>query len=491
MRATTILKQIVLFGLLSILWTGCSQNENESAEPVIASIGKEGKLYSNFTLKESGRSPRKYYCEPIGTVKPRQRIRVMETGGWEKYKVLFDDGSMGWIDAELIKPSKKTYVKHNETGGNQHIASNRGAVGAQRKIVKEVTEKTAVTRLEEYREVKSNDYVINWTKVRTEDDIEGWIMSDYLYRVVMEPFRSIQRKTWRYDMDRFEKKWKDKSITDLTKKYKEASAIQKTDTMDVYYFNNILLFKDNDKKFGVKVFVNNGIVESVDAGAQKTDFASYMPLSSTFRINFIANQLGNWNYIFDQTENPDQKTYNISDHLPKWANIIVVILIILVMLAVLYAVLSVPFLLVNKLTYRKSLDRKLFNRRIMLYATFGSIVLGYAFYLLMVMNVYPFCDYFWVTSLFCLGMILGNISKWRNDLDYKRCNAASCHQWTGEHVWTEYLGGSTVTQTVRYSNGATQTNQQTTRRYRDYRKCSACNNEWSIVRTEVFGGLKI
>jgi hypothetical protein len=161
------------------------------------------------------------------------------------------------------------------------------------------------------------------------------------------------------------------------------------------------------------------------------------------------------------------------------------------MLAVLYSVLSIPFFFVNKMVFRKSMNRELFNGRIMLYATLGSIVLGYAFYLLMVMNVYPFRDSFWITSLFCLGMILGNISKWRNDLDYNRCNAKSCHQWTGEHVWTEYLGGSTVTQTVRYSNGASETNKQTTRRYRDYRKCSACGNEWSIVRTEVFGSLRV
>lgn len=177
---------------------------------------------------------------------------------------------------------------------------------------------------------------------------------------------------------------------------------------------------------------------------------------------------------------------DLADYMPEWLTYIIYLIVFLIGLGILYYILKIPFIIVNKLTHRQSLNRKLFNRRIMIYATMGSIVLGYLYSVIMLVNIYPFNDYVFVTAFLCLGMILANIYKWRNDLDYNRCNAATCHQWTGEHSWTEYLGGETVTQT--FKDGST--NSQTTKYYREHRVCSACGYEWSILRKEVFGGLK-
>jgi hypothetical protein len=191
----------------------------------------------------------------------------------------------------------------------------------------------------------------------------------------------------------------------------------------------------------------------------------------------------------DTDENKESWSY--WDHLPGWLSWIIVIILLLIMLAILYGVLWFPYFLMNKWTFKQSLNRKLFNKRIMLYAILTSIIIGYIYYLIMVVNFYPFNNFFFITTLICLGMISGNIYRWRNRLDYNRCDSAECHQWTGQDNGTEFLGGLTETQNIRYSNGATEKNTRTTRHYRDHRICTACGNRWSIKRTEVIGGLKV
>lgn len=479
--------------LISILWllVGCDRSNYDTIQPVKAKIGKAGKLYSNFTMEYSGPN-KKRFSEVVCEVKPGQSILIMENPRWETFKVQLIDGSMGWIEAEYIEPSKRTNVKYTASGSNRHIASNRGAVGAARKIVKEVNEKTAVTRLEEYRDTnKRTGYSIDWTKVRTDDGIEGWIMSEYLYRVPIDTPRFINRKMYRYNMPGFVESNKGRSIDDFIAKYKEPSAVKKAGGQDINYFNNIYLFDKNNEYYGVRIYVKSGLIENIDAGAKKSSWVSYMPLSSELRINWLANYLGNWNYIFENENNPNEKTVDLWDYLPSWLAWIVTILIILLMVGILILILKIPYYIINKITFKQSLNRKLFNGRILFYATLLSIIFGYLYYILMVVNIYPFNEYFTITTLFCLGMLLGNISKWRNDLDYNRCNAPTCHQWTGEDNGTEFLGGSTVTQNIRHGDGRTETNKQTTRRYRDYRKCSACGHEWSIIRTQVIGSLKV
>jgi hypothetical protein len=472
----------------SLIFSSCDRSTDDTVEPTKATIAKAANIYSNFTM-DYNNPHKKLFSEPVGKVKPGQRILMLESSGWTDFKIQLPDGSTGWIEGEYIKPSKNTSVKFNSSGNNHHIASNRGAIGEDRKIVKEVNEKMAVTRLEEYTEVKTvrgRKSTLQWTKVRTEDGIEGWLMSDYLYQVVINPYRFISRKDWSFDRDAFVEKWKGKSIEKFTEKFKEPSGLKIADGQQISFFNNIFLFNGNKENYGVRVYVKDSLIETIDAGARKTSWVSYLPLASTFRINLIGNYLGNWNYMFESTGDPDSKVIDMRDYMPEWLSWIVVLLIFLISLVILYYILKIPFIIVNKVTYKQSLNRKLFNKRIMLYATLGSIILGYVYSLIMLVNVYPFNDYFFITALFCLGMILGNIGKWRNDLDYNRCNAATCHQWTGEHSWTEYLGGETVTQTM--SNGST--NSQTTRRYREHRICSACGHEWSIIRTHVIGGLK-
>ncbi|MCK5821742.1 MAG: hypothetical protein KAH17_07645 [Bacteroidales bacterium] len=491
MKKSKVFSPFLLLLISSVLvFTSCDRSTDDLVEPSKATIAKAGKLYSNSSI-DVNNSNNKLFSEVVGTIRPGQSIKILESNRFDDYKVQLSDGSMGWIEAEYIVASKHTFIKHNSSGDNRHIASNRGAIGTDRKIVKEVNEKTAVTRLEEYREVKSAKNILNWTKVRTEDGIEGWLMSDYLFRIAIDSHRYIQRKEWRYDKSRFIESWKGKSIEDFTDKYKEPSGIKIADGQNILYFNNFFLFDKNDEYYGVRVYVKDDLIENIDAGAHKTSYVSYMPLASLMRINILSNYVGNWNYLFESDQNPNGIVIDIRDYVPGWLSWVIVIVILLIALGILYLILKIPFFIVNKFTYKQSLNRKLFNGRIKLYATLGSLILGYTFYLFLVVNVYPFHTLFFIITLFCLGMILGNINKWRNDLDYNRCNAIDCHQWTGEHLWTEYLGGSTTTQTVSYGDGSTETNQQTTRRYREHRKCSACGYEWSIIRTEVIGNLKV
>lgn len=470
-------------------FAACDRSNDDAIQSVPAKIGKSGKVYSNFTA-EWGKSNTKNFSEEVGDIVPGQPVTVMEFDGWDRYKVQLPDGTMGWLDGEYLEPSKHTFVKHTAPSTNRHIASNRGAIGAARKIVKEVNKKTAVTRLEEIPDPERSANSIDWTKVRTDDGIEGWIMSNYLYPVIMDPVRYINRKEWHYGMDSFKKKWIDEPLEKFEKKYKEPSGIKISDRQKICYFNNIYLFKDTKEYYSIRVHAIDGVIKDIDAATRRTSWVGYMPLSSLLRINVLANYLGNWQYILEDDTDLNKESFDMKDHLPSWLYWIVVLLIFLLMLAILFFVLKVPYYIVNKWTYKQSLNRDLFNRRIMTYAVLGSVILGYTYYVLMVANFFPFNKYFFITTLFCLGMILGNISKWRNDLDYNRCNREGCHQWTGQDNGTEFLGGSIVTQTITYNNGATEKNKQTIRKYRDHRKCSACGNEWSIIRTEVFGRLK-
>lgn len=485
MKKLRIFIPVLLLIAGSLIFSSCDKSTDDTVEPTKATIAKAAKVYSSFYMEKPNRG---LLSVVVGEVKAGQSILIMECDGWN-YKILLADGTMGWIEGEYLKPSRHTFIRYQGSTSNRHIASNRGAIGDDRKIVKEVNEKTAVSRLEEYGEVKTlrgKEYILDWTKVRTEDGTEGWLMSDYLYRVVVDPFRFISRKKWRFSMKDFVEEWKGGSIEQFTEKFKEPSGIKIADGQDIHYFHNIFLFKINKKYYGVRVYVKDSLIENIDVAKSKTSWVSYLPLSSSLRINMIGNYIGNWEYVFESTGDPDRRLIDIRDYMPNWLAYIIYLLFFLTGLVILFYILKIPFIIVNKVTYKQSLNRKLFNGRIKLYATLGSIILGYLFSLIMLVNVFPFNDYFFVTAIFCLGMILGNIGKWRNDLDYNRCNAATCHQWTGEHSWTEYLGGEKVTQTMRDGS----TNTQTTRRYREHRICSACGHEWSILRTSVIGGLK-
>ncbi|MFK5857283.1 MAG: hypothetical protein QM503_14220, partial [Bacteroidota bacterium] len=437
---------VLLLVLGILIFSSCDHSTDNTVEPTKAIIAKAGKVYSNFSM-DLNNSNNKLFSEVVGNVKKGQHIMIMEIGGWNNFKIQLPDGTMGWIKGEYLKPSKHTFIKYNSAGDNRHIASNQGALGSDRKIVKEVNEKTAVTRLEEYQEVKTTrgkESILFWTKVRTEEGIEGWLMSNYLYQVVIDPFRFINRKEWSYDMDGFVEEWKGKSIKKFTEKFKESSGIKIAKGQQIYYFNNIFLFNRNNESYGVLVYIKDSLIENIDAGARKTSWVSYLPLSSTLRINMIGNYLGNWNCMFESTGDPDRKVIDMREYMPEWLSWIVVLIIFLIGLAILYYILKIPFIITNKIVYKLSLNRKLFNGRILFYSILGTILLGYTFSVILLVNIYPFNDYFFITALFCLGMIIGNINKWRNNIDYNRCNAAACHKWTGEHSWTEYLGGETV-----------------------------------------------
>ncbi|MBN2236634.1 MAG: hypothetical protein JW729_03690 [Bacteroidales bacterium] len=479
-----------LLFLSSFLALSSCSNQVETVVYPTAKIAKETKVYSTLALQTSEYN-KKYNSEIVGTAYPGQNILILETGGWEKYKIQLPDGTMGWIDAQYIAPEKHTFIKINGTSTNRHIASNIGAVGANRKIVKEVNEKTAVTRLEEVSQEGARGSIIDWTRVRTEDGIEGWIMSDYLYRIVQDTPRIVARKDWQYGLKSFNKSWVGEPISDFWQKYKEPSGIALKDGKTIQYFNNIYLFEGPVKYFGTRVYVKDGLIESIDGGGRKTNWIGYLPLSSALRIDFLANYIGNWQTTIIDEDNPEAETKQLSDYMPEWLSYVVMVLIFLTFLAILYFILKLPYYILNRFLFKVSLDRKLYNGRILTYAIIGTLLVGYPYYVLVTVHIYPFNDFFWITSLFSLGMLFGNFSKWRNDLDYNRCNASTCHRWTGTDNGTEFLGGNTVTQRVRFSDGSSETNRQTTRKYRDYRLCSACGHEWSIVRTEVIGKLRV
>lgn len=481
---------IILLAFTGLFFVACDRSNNDKVQPVDSIIGKSVKLYSNVTL-EGGKTNSKNFAEETGSAIAGQKVKVLEFNGWSRYKVELPDGTMGWLNEEDLKPAKNTFIKHTASGPNKNISETHESVYANRKIIKEVNEKTAVTRLEKFRQNGRNGAYLDWTKVKTEDGTVGWIMSDYLFWVVMEPNRTIIRKQWFYKMDYFKNRWIGKPIEKLEKKYKEPSGVKVSGNEKTAYFNNIFLLDGHKEYYSIRVYETDGIINNIDAGTRRTNYASYMPLSSSLKINFLANYIGNWQQIFedDNDLNKEHKAYY--DSLPNWLTVVIAIIIFIIFLGILAFVLMIPYYLVNRLIQKISMNRKLFNGRILLYAIVASLVFGYIYYILMVVNVYPFNRYFFITTLFCLGMPLTNIYKWRNNLDYNRCNKADCHRWTGEDDGTEFLGGNQITQRIRRGDGSTETNVQTTRHYIDYRKCSACGHMWSIRRTEVIGGLKV
>ena len=407
---------------------------------------------------------------------------ILESPDAYGIKVQLEDGRTGWVKRENLEPVKETYVRHKRPSNNRHISKTR-SIG-ERDVVYEVNKKTKVTRLEEY-----NDGSHDWTKVRTKNGTEGWIMSSYLYQYDISNYRWIDRKEWRYPLKKFENKWTGKKINTFSSKFKEADAIDVTDTSKIYYFGNITLLDKKLKRarYGLKLEVRDDKISHIETMAYERDYSAYLPLSSILQINFFSNQIGNYRHAFEGKEIPLREETPIK---PKILLTIVSILAFILIILILYSILEFPYHFINKYTFHKSKDIQLPNARIYWIAVIGTILLAYPWYVFIVTNIQPYLGGFWITSLFCLGMMLGNIRQWKHDLDYNRCNAEGCRQWTGSDNGTDFLGGHTTEQTIKYSDGTKEHNTQTVRHYIDHRLCTNCGHKWKSKRTVVIGKLK-
>ena len=487
-KAKTIFKDIGKYRLLAVpilfviffLMSISDRSINEKQIKTSGTLRETSPLYttqhvSNYTNDD-------YCSKSFASAEAGSSVMILESPDCFGIKVMLEDGRTGWIKRENLEPVKETYVRHKRPSNNRHISKTR-TIG-ERDIVYKVNKKTKVTRLEEIKE-GSND----WTKVRTKDGTEGWIMSNYLYQYDISNYRWIDRKEWRFPLKQFTNKWTGKKIETFSNKFKEAGAIDVSDTSKIYYYNNITLLDKQWKKsrYGLKMEVMEDKISKIETMASKKNWSAYLPLSSILQINFFSNQIGNYRHVFEGKEVPLHEETAIKS---KAIQAIVAILAFIILLLILYSILEFPYHFINKYTLHKSEDIQLPNARIYLIAVVSTLLLAYPWYVFLVTNIQPYLGGFWITSLFCLGMILGNIRQWKHDLDYNRCDAEGCRQWTGSDNGTDFLGGHTTEQTITYSNGTKERNTQTVRHYIDHRLCTNCGHKWKIKRTEVFGRLK-
>lgn len=453
---------------------------NEKHIKTSATLRETSTLYTsehvnNYTNED-------YHSTSFSTAEAGSPVMILESPDGFGIKIQLQDGRTGWIKRENLEPVTETYVRHKRPSNNRHISKTR-SIG-QRDIVYTVNKKTAVTRLEEIKD-GSND----WTKVRTKDGTEGWIMSSYLYQYDISHYRWIDRKDWRFPLKQFTNKWSDKKIETFSNKFKEADAIDVNDSSKIYYYNNITLLDKKWKKarYGLKIEVMDNTISKIETMASIRNWSAYLPLSSILQMNFFSNHLGNYRHIFESKEVPLHEETAIKS---KAIRTIVAILALIILLLILYSILEFPYHFINKYTLHKSEDIQLANAKIYMIAIVSTLVLAYPWYVFLVTNIQPYLGGFWITSLFCLGMILGNIRQWKHNLDYNRCDAEGCRQWTGSDNGTDFLGGHTTEQTITYSNGTKERNTQTVRHYIDHRLCTNCGHTWKVKRTEVFGRLK-
>lgn len=473
----------IALGVLVVFFLVSSTNRsmNVKSELNTVTLASDADLYSNFPANELNNE--KLYCTVIGQVRAGTEGKVLETYRSSTVKLLLPDDRVGWVDVDFIEPLKETYVDFNYPGCYKDITAGRTATG-EREIIKEIKRKTAVTRV---RELRENN--IDWTYVRTKKGVEGWIQSRVLYAMPVDNYRWIDRKEFRFLNDRFIKKWTGRSIEKFEDKFKEAHAIINEKDAETYYFNNITLIdkEAHKRRYGLIVTVENERITAIETKGSDRCWSTYLPMSNVLQSNFFSNAVGNYHHFFEGKEQPLHEEKEINN---KFIRGVVLIVILLLAAYVLYCIMEIPFHLINMLGMSFSKNRERPNNKVYWLVVLVTILIAYPYYVFMVVNIYPFFTIFWITTLFFLGMMFGNILGWRNDLDYCRCDAEGCRLWTGIHNGTEYLGSSTIDQHVRFSNGRTEHNQQTTHYYLDHRLCTNCGHEWSIKRTETWGNLR-
>ncbi|MCD6233792.1 MAG: hypothetical protein DRP86_03225 [Candidatus Neomarinimicrobiota bacterium] len=449
------------------------------AEPYASVIIEDADLMSNHRWRGASDD---WVSRVVGQVSAGTPVQVME-GHSEWYKILMDDGTMGWIHENHLKPSEKVLVREVES---RTIDIWDKPETAGHKVIGEVRGRKWVTRLEESPKALNKQA---FTRIRTEDGKEGWVFSYDLERIGWKQPRLIQRDEWRYNKKRIVKRWTGRPVEKFIGRYSEPHAIMIDDGRKIYFFNNLYLFNGHRKEIGTQVITENGNIQDFHYSARPGQLIGRFPLSATLRFPIIMNNL--W-HVFDLSYH---KSYNrFGDRLsetiynpPRWLSWILVILVVISFISLFYIILFVPYYISNKIAFSVSLNQKLANKIILLVAAISGIILGYIYFVFINVNIGTFNNHFFIHFLFVLGMTIGFISKWKSDLLYNRCS--KCRNWSGSDAGSELVDKSEHTLTTTYSSGNKTVEHGTKEVWLDHRLCTnqECGHFWSIVRTRWSG----
>ncbi|MCB9090189.1 MAG: SH3 domain-containing protein [Calditrichae bacterium] len=423
----------------------------------------------------------------IGTAAAGTPVKVMEPGRLQWYKIQLADGTMGWVPEENLQASKEGLIRRAR---NKHVHLWDNLDFRNRKTIKEVNGREWVTRLETASpKLSRGGTPMHFSRIRTEDGTSGWVDDYDIERVGWKQPRLIDRQEWRFNKSAFLADWQGKPVDEFIQKFAEPAAIQHNNGRDIYFFNNIFLYDGDRKEMGIQAIARSGVIEEIGRTGRVTKWIGYFPLSEALRIPFVINHI--WG-IFDLAHNDSYDNYGdaISRDLfdmPGWAKFIIAIVFIGIFLALFYIILYVPYFVTEKIAYRISLNRKLNNGIIGTIGTVGAIVLGYLYFVFVNVNIGVFNNWFLLHFLFALGMTVGFIGKWRNDLLYQRCQR--CRYWSGTDNGSDLVSRTHKTLTTTYSSGRKTVDHGTAETWIDHRLCAnnQCGFSWDVVRNYFSG----
>lgn len=448
-----------------------SDKRNFDAEPYITKLIKKSELYSDSHL--TGQSE-KWASVPVGTAAAGTKIKVMEPGILDFYKVMLPDSTMGWVEGKNIMQSKTVLVKSISDAACGLWDIPNYAKGKQ---VRRINERVMLTIIGGPEQVNST---LSFYKVSDKNDTVGWINASYLSRVGWEVPRFVNRKNWRYKKDSFDEDWIGKPVSEFIEKFAEPGAIKIDGSTRTYYFNNIYLYKDDHKYIGQQLITQNGIIKEVKQSETETKWTGYFPLSNELRSNFFMNTI--WDLAnFKDYKRLDKYGDSVSENIEsKWVRILVAVIFIILILSLFYIILYVPYFVTDKIASRFSLNPKLNNSIIKTIVLVGTAVLGYLWFVFISVNIGVFNEYFLIFIFFSLGMALGLIGMWSSSLLYNRCR--KCHLWTGSDNGSEMVAAYDHTRTTTNSGGYSTREHGRSEVWIDHRLCTNCGFMWDIRR---------
>jgi len=477
------MKIVIILSIIAAILTGIVNifqfdERVFNSEPFMSSLIKDTEIYSYPSLKGS---TDEWSSVPIGQALAGSRVNVLENHfSW--YKILLNNGTMGWVKETNLQASKGALTKHYN---NPLCALFDKPDAREGKVLKRIDKREYLTILEHKNVRQSPTNIVPYSKVKAADGTIGWIKDYHLERIGWKQPRLINRRNWRFSKASFISDWQGRDISDFINKFSEPSAIKMIDKGKIYFFNNIYLYDGTRKEMGLQAKTTDGKIESFDRTGRITKWIGYFPFSETLRSSILMNNF--WD-IFDLAGHKSYDKYGDAVkktlfEMSTWVRVLILIVVSATFLALFYLILYLPYFITHKIAYHYSLNRKLANKIILFIAASGAIVLGYFYFVFINVNIGVFNNWFLLHFLFALGMTIGFIGKWRTDLLYKRC--AQCRDWSGVSNGSEKIGSIEKTLVTTYSDGHKTTEKGVEEHWIDHRICTNqdCGLTWDVYRT--------
>ncbi len=408
----------------------------------------------------------------LGKVKPGTRVVPLKRAG-DFYHVKFPNGQTGWIYFTLLKETRLMEITSpTSLYGSKHAKKTSHTFAKGDKVTRVGLSKNGA-----------------WYDVITKDGKKGKV-SRHLARPVVE--RNIAKYDTRnedyFRKDKFEDLVLGINKADLSDEIGTPGAlIYKSNTKETWYYDNIILVSEGKRYRNISIQIEQNNVTAVNlVGEGRSYWVERLPLAYTIRgMSFLnVNDPGgdlfgftrNWHWFFK-----------------------IFVWLLRIGLAVL--IFSIASIIAFKLSGFFHKMESLSNGMVKVAGYLVIFIFNYIYFLWLCLHVLKSQD--WFTAIVMVAILIATF-KWLNyKTNYYRC--PSCHtMWEVEDKGTAVVGKTHITTPKSrdvYSHSSTsgnvKTNYYTTEKWNeystqkdieDYRKCTVCEHEWAVERTETVDG---